>query len=119
MNFSAISPTFTAASFSSLFCSSPPSGLLIVTVHAIRVFQSAPCSMMLWYGVRKSLQDNVDRNRAVLVAVGKSRFPAVVTMQRYHVTHAEYLLRSSNKSGCIAVGQKVAEPTGVQPVESA
>jgi hypothetical protein len=60
-----------------------------------------------------------DRNRAVLVSVDKHRFPALVTMQRYHVTHAEYLLRSSNKSGWIAVGQKVAEPTGMQPVESA
>jgi hypothetical protein len=53
------------------------------------------------------------------VAVDKNRFPALVTMQRYHVTHAEYLLLSSNKSGWIAVGQKVAEPTGMQPVESA
>jgi hypothetical protein len=46
----------------------------------------------------------LDRNRAILVAIDENRFPALVAMKRYDVTHAEYLLWSSNKSGWNARG---------------
>ncbi|PAP92965.1 hypothetical protein CIT31_24575 [Mesorhizobium wenxiniae] len=87
MNLSAISPMFTA-------------GLLFLAVLLLTTVRTIDSHRARYQGVPvRAVFDDVmklgnlfkimfDRNRAVLVAVDKNRFPALITMQRYHVTHA-------------------------------